>query len=461
MFFFLCLLVLLFLQHSSVYGQTIQVCNDYALLPGKPCTGVGDCPDFDPNDGGTSACSTVLGVERDICNNYSLNPGVICFSNDANCPDLTSGDAGQGACGVLVAQIPGLGLDLPYRFHPNTGQYGFSVLQRQALEAVTQRLPLYEEEDCRAAFTTALAGQHCSQSDGSLFICTDPAFGGSSTLYCDVAGDWTASGGTSGLQANYDFGNDVAVGVGGTSWSALDSEARAFVKCNAGCTAGKREWYDATNGWTEKVFPDAHQIVNIASTFALITQGNGTELERLTAAGVHTYSNAGKPTKSVYWPAGALSTDGTNCAAPADATLNSGPVVATFSCADSTSSVFYGQAVMPDSWDAGTVTFELTVWHGTTETITFAGDFSAQCRGDGEVPSSTWGTVQAADVAITTTNRIEQQTTAALTAAGTCAAGDALFWRYVVDATNFSANAANAKVIGVKMEYATGSRDDE
>jgi hypothetical protein len=108
---------------------------------------------------------------------------------------------------------------------------------------------------------------------------------------------------------------------------------------------------------------------------------------------------------------------------------------------------------MPDGWDGGTVTFELTLFHGTTESITFAGDFSAQCHAAGEVLDSSWGTAAAADVSITTANQQVNATTAAVTPTGTCAAGDLLAWRYVVDAANFSANAANSKVLGVKMEY--------
>jgi hypothetical protein len=163
--------------------------------------------------------------------------------------------------------------------------------------------------------------------------------------------------------------------------------------------------------------------------------------------------------RSMYWPAGSLSSDGTNCTDPAEVTLNSGPKLYTISCADNAASIVYGSVVMPDAWDAGTVTFEITAWHGTTETITFAGDFSAQCRAAGEVPSSTWGTAVAADVSITTANQIEMATTAAVTAAGTCAAGDALFWRWVMDATTCPANCANTDIVGVKMEYSSGASD--
>jgi hypothetical protein len=160
-----------------------------------------------------------------------------------------------------------------------------------------------------------------------------------------------------------------------------------------------------------------------------------------------------------------MSPDGTNCAAPTEQTLNSGPKKWAFSCADSNSSVFYGSVNLPDSWDAGTVTFKLRLFHGTTETITFAGDFSAQCHSGGTV-SSTYGSAVAADVSITTANKYVTATTSAVTPDATgetstvCHAGDELDWKYVVDATNFSTNAANAKVIDVTMEYSVSTRSD-
>ena len=153
------------------------------------------------------------------------------------------------------------------------------------------------------------------------------------------------------------------------------------------------------------------------------------------------------------WMGRDLTPDGTNCAQPTQQTLNSGPVVWTFSCADSNSSIIYGQTVL--QVPITTAKFRLSLFHGTTETITFAGDFSAQCRANGTVPNTSWGTAVAADVAITTANQIAEATTTAVTPNGTCSVGATLFWRYVVDATNFSTNSANAKVLSVYMEKAS------
>lgn len=152
-----------------------------------------------------------------------------------------------------------------------------------------------------------------------------------------------------------------------------------------------------------------------------------------------------------YWDGGAITPDGTNCADATKQTLNSGPVVYTFSCADSNSSIFYGQVQLTRA--VTTAIFTLTLFHAASESITFAGDFSAMCRADNTTINNTWGTAVAADVALTTSaNQTQSQSTTSVTPNGTCSSGATLFWRYVVDAANFSANAANSKVIGVLME---------
>jgi hypothetical protein len=162
---------------------------------------------------------------------------------------------------------------------------------------------------------------------------------------------------------------------------------------------------------------------------------------------------------TIVWNAAGISSDGTNCADPVEVTLNSGPKQYTISCADNAASIIYGHVAMPDSYDGGTVVFKIIVFHGTTETITFAGDFSAQCRADAETVSSTWGTAQSADVAITTANLIEMQSTSAVQPANSCAAGDMMWWRWVMDAATSDANAANTDILGVTMEYTSNVGD--
>jgi len=316
---------------------------------------------------------------------------------------------------------------------------------------------------------STVANLPASPATGKVRIVTDGATdsdcevgGGVNDVLCfydSVEDNWFAlgdGGGGGSLDAAFDVGKEIdgatskanayRVGSVTEAWCFYyNGSDLVFESCNAadtvtGITTNQNYIiYDqeaAADIWT--IDPDA------ASTNAM-----------------YTIAAAYRPLKSVYWGAGAMTADGTNCTDPAEVTLDSGPETWTISCADNNGSIFYGNVVMPDSWDAGTVTFELVLFHATTETITYGGDFSAKCTGDGEDFSGvSWGTAIAADVSIVTANLIEKQTTNAVTATGTCAGGDLLYWRYVIAAGRFSTNAANADVVGVKMEYSVDSFSD-
>ena len=189
----------------------------------------------------------------------------------------------------------------------------------------------------------------------------------------------------------------------------------------------------------ETVDPDA------ASTFAMWT-----------------YGTAYKPLKSVWFGAGSLSTDGTQCAAPAEVTINSGPKVWTIICTENDASTIYGSIKMPDAWDAGTVTFEHVYIQTAADTGSMLGELSAQCHGNGEVVNSTYGTViELDDAAVRGSSKNDYITSTAVTPAGTCAAGDMLYWRWQYDATaNPTTAAATLNHVGFKMEYSVTSRSD-
>jgi len=160
--------------------------------------------------------------------------------------------------------------------------------------------------------------------------------------------------------------------------------------------------------------------------------------------------------RSIVWTAGAMSADGTQCAAPTQVTINSGPLMYTIICTDNDASTLYGNVIMPDSYDGGTVTFELSYVQTAANTSALHGDVSAQCRGATEVPSSTWGTeVAIDDTNVTGTNGLDMTTSAAVTPAGTCAGGDGLFWRWQLDATGTTTAVATLNIMAVKMEYTT------
>lgn len=165
-------------------------------------------------------------------------------------------------------------------------------------------------------------------------------------------------------------------------------------------------------------------------------------------------------TKSVYWGAGALSTDGTQCAAPAEVTLNSGPKQYTIICTDNDASTIYGHVVMPDGWDAGTVTLELEYLQTAADTNVLNSDIACACRGAGETVNNTWGTeIAIDDAAVTGSNGVDTTTSAAVTCNGTCAAGDSLWFRWQMDAAGTTTAVATLHILGVKMEYTVNAND--
>jgi hypothetical protein len=166
-----------------------------------------------------------------------------------------------------------------------------------------------------------------------------------------------------------------------------------------------------------------------------------------------------RPLKSVWIGAGGLYGDGTNCPAdPTAATINSGPKIPTFICADNSSSILYGAMRLPDDWDGGTLTFQHVYVQTAADTNAVNGDVSAQCRGNGETPSSTWGTAIAIDdAAVTGSNANDMTTSASVTPAGTCAAGDMLYFRYVLDATGTTTATATLHHLGFYVKYTSTS----
>ncbi len=165
--------------------------------------------------------------------------------------------------------------------------------------------------------------------------------------------------------------------------------------------------------------------------------------------------------KARYFPAWSLNADATQCADPVATTLNSGPVEGAIVCTDNDAGTIYLSLGMPDNWDAGTLTLKI---HAHNDNASPSGDLdadvSAQCRGDSETVSNTWGTEIALDIAFTTQNDLEQAESAAVTATGTCAAGDQLFVRYQVDATGTTTQVADTNILGLTLGYAVADHDE-
>ena len=204
----------------------------------------------------------------------------------------------------------------------------------------------------------------------------------------------------------------------------------------------------------------SNDLPNIVDTKIWIGNASGVPQE-LALSGDVTMTNAGVVTmanivESFYWPAGAISADGTNCADPAQVVINSGPEIYTIICTDNDASQFEGHIVMPDSWDAGTVTFELEYIQTAVDTSVLNADVSVQARGSGETVNNTFGTeVAIDDAAVTGSNAVDHTTSGAVTANCTtsCMAGDTLFWRIELDAAGTTTAVATLHIVGVKMEY--------
>jgi hypothetical protein len=164
--------------------------------------------------------------------------------------------------------------------------------------------------------------------------------------------------------------------------------------------------------------------------------------------------------ESMYWPAGSLSSDGTQCADPAEATINSGPKQWTIICTDNDASVMYGQVIMPDSWDAGDLYFELAYVQTAADTSALEWDIYAQCRGATETVNNTWeSAVNVIDSGVTGSNAVDHTTNSSAVTCASDAAGDHLFWKIEIDAAGTTTAMATVHFLGVKMEYTSNVGD--
>lgn len=167
-----------------------------------------------------------------------------------------------------------------------------------------------------------------------------------------------------------------------------------------------------------------------------------------------TFCSGYYPYKSVWFGAEALSTDGTQCAAPAEVTINSGPKRFTIICTKNDSSTIYGSIKMPADYSGGTVFFTHVYLQTAADTNALNGDITAQCRGNGSTVNSTWGTeVPIDDAALTGSNKNDMTQSAAVTPNGTCTGAPMLYWRYQLDATGTTTAVGTLHHLGFLMEY--------
>ena len=236
------------------------------------------------------------------------------------------------------------------------------------------------------------------------------------------------------------FGRDAAynltLGQSGTT-------THTFFKGDDTATNG-----DTTKGWSaDKIYDQLALKENTVSAGSLADNS-------VYSADINTIVD------TISWNAGGTNSDGTQCAAAAKITINSGPQVETTICADNDASTIYGHVKMPDSWNGGTVTMASEYIQTAADTGVLNGDIACQCRGAGETVNNTWGTeIAIDDAAVTGSSGSDITTSAAITCDGTCAGGDVLYWRYQMDATGTTTAVATLHFVGWSMEYTSNVGD--
>lgn len=150
------------------------------------------------------------------------------------------------------------------------------------------------------------------------------------------------------------------------------------------------------------------------------------------------------------WKPIEMDVDGAQCSAAAATTVNSLPMT-TIQCLDNAASAIYGSQIMSDAWDGGTITFTLWVVQTDADTNNLQGDISALCRGDTDTLDTTFGTPIAMDSAMTGLSAIDTITSAAVTPNGTCAAGDMLVWKWLMDDTGTDTAVGTLHFLGMRL----------
>lgn len=225
--------------------------------------------------------------------------------------------------------------------------------------------------------------------------------------------------------------------------------------------------YDGTNMQMISNFGNACQAtssdtvsgcIEIATTAETTTGSDATRA--VTPAGLA----ASTMVRSIYIPAGSMDVSGSCAANAAAVLLTNGPKLSTISCTDNDADSIEFDFVMPDGWDAGTVTVELAVFSiGNNNAEVFEMDCAGQAVSSGDTPTahSTTGEQAATITWGNAANREQHATTNAITIQGTPAAGDHVYMRCQVDATATTLSPmTDGKIVGAKIEY-TRSRGND
>jgi hypothetical protein len=205
---------------------------------------------------------------------------------------------------------------------------------------------------------------------------------------------------------------------------------------------------------------DSNLIQNIPAAKVYVLQGNGVEFDRMTVAGVHTYSNAGRPRGTVYWDAAGIKPDGTFCVAVSP-TVNGGPVIDGITCAENAGAKLSVKLRLPDRFTGGDLACRLTVHDVDSSGHVSGWDARAQCRTPGaDVINATWSTAVNVDVSMATAFvPYSGAGEVVITPNGPCVGGDMLFLELNMD-TVANSDDGDAVIEGLTCEFLQGSRGD-
>jgi hypothetical protein len=293
--------------------------------------------------------------------------------------------------------------------------------------------------------TACSAGQFVSDiaATGTL-TCGTPAGGGSSAFNAITTGTNTTATMTVGSGASLvPAGTGIITATGGATNFTVGTVTDA-------ADTGGINFDNNANGPCWEASPTGTDVCLVANAAEQVSVTGGTF--NLSAANV-----SGTITRSIYVRADAFYTQG-NCVLVTDtAPIAAGLVHPYITCADTTGDNFHTNFVMPDCWNAGTVTIEAMAWITTaagTTTLTWSGESVADNETVGPDISDTGGQTTAFTHTAYAANDEAHVTSAALTVNG-AGAGEHLYLE--ARTTGFT---AGFKFGGMKLEFACNQSGD-
>ena len=162
---------------------------------------------------------------------------------------------------------------------------------------------------------------------------------------------------------------------------------------------------------------------------------------------------SGSVSRSIWVPITNFTVDGVQCQIGPH-TINGGPLIDTMRCADNAAGRFDLFIDMRGSrWDGTAVTVTLDGIHSATEAVTWASDWSGQCRSATGTINNTYSSPANVDLSFATIGVRVSNSPVTITPDGGCAADYGIAFKAVIDNTTMSTNAANGDILGATIGY--------